>query len=67
MPALVIWGKQDRLIPLSTGDRFAREIHGARSQIIPNCGHEAQIECPGPFNQALLAFLAESQPTSSHK
>ncbi len=59
VPTLVVWGEQDRLIPLAIGKRFAQEIAGARLQIIPNCGHDVQLERPEPLNQALLAFFAE--------
>ncbi len=65
IPTLVVWGEQDRLLPLATGRRFAREIAGARLQIIPNGGHDVQLENAQLFNQALLAFLAEPLPASN--
>lgn len=59
MPVLIIWGEQDRLIPLRLGRRFARDIRGSGLKIIPKCGHVPPFECPDAFNEALLNFLAE--------
>ncbi len=59
MPTLIVWGEQDKLIPPPNGQRFAREIPGAKLHLIPNCGHDAQFECPQPFNLVLLEFLGE--------
>lgn len=63
IPTLVIWGEQDRLIPLATGQRFAREIRGAKLQAIPGCGHDVQLECSDLFIQALLTFLEQAPGT----
>ena len=39
IPTLVVWGQHDRLIPLPLGERFAREIPGARLVVVPDTGH----------------------------
>jgi triacylglycerol lipase len=62
-PTLVLWGSGDRLTPLALGQRFAREIRGARLKVIPACGHMPQFECPAAFNAELLSFLAEPRPS----
>jgi pimeloyl-ACP methyl ester carboxylesterase len=56
-PTLVIWGRDDKLIPLSFGERFHQEIANSRLQIIDNCGHMPQVECPNEFAAAVLQFL----------
>jgi pimeloyl-ACP methyl ester carboxylesterase len=43
---LVIWGKQDGLIPLAHGQRYASRIHGARLEVLDNCGHFPILEQP---------------------
>jgi 2-hydroxy-6-oxonona-2,4-dienedioate hydrolase len=58
-PTLVIWGRDDKLIPLSFGERFHHEIANSRLQVIDNCGHLPQVECPNEFATAVLAFLAQ--------
>jgi pimeloyl-ACP methyl ester carboxylesterase len=40
-PTLVIWGEQDRWIPLAHADRFVAAIPGARKVVVPACGHRA--------------------------
>jgi pimeloyl-ACP methyl ester carboxylesterase len=45
-PTLVLWGRDDKLIPLNFGERFHREIANSRLLIIDNCGHMPQVECP---------------------
>jgi 2-hydroxy-6-oxonona-2,4-dienedioate hydrolase len=60
-PTLVIWGRDDKLIPLSFGKRFHHEIANSRLRIIDNCGHIPQVECPKEFATAVLQFLDESR------
>ncbi|HWP43944.1 MAG TPA: alpha/beta fold hydrolase [Blastocatellia bacterium] len=57
-PTLIIWGRQDGLIPLATGERFKKEIAGSELVIIEQCGHVPQIEKAAEFNAALMRFLA---------
>jgi pimeloyl-ACP methyl ester carboxylesterase len=56
-PALIIWGKQDEIIPVSHADIAAKMIPGARLEIIDNCGHIPMFECPEKFNSLVLDFL----------
>lgn len=58
VPTLIIWGRGDRLVPLSTAQRFNREIKGSRLHVIEKCGHIPQVECPADLNAALLQFLS---------
>ena len=54
---LVVWGRQDELIPLASGEKFRDGIAGARLLVVEHCGHVPQIEKAAEFNQALLEFL----------
>ena len=58
---LIVWGRDDKLIPLSFGERFHNEIGGSRLEIIDNCGHMPQVECSDKFNHALLKFFGDEQ------
>ena len=60
-PTLVLWGREDKLIPLSFGERFHKEIAGSRLRVIDNCGHMPHVECPEKFNDALLQFLGDAE------
>jgi|HubBroStandDraft_1064217.scaffolds.fasta_scaffold03420_6 2-hydroxy-6-oxonona-2,4-dienedioate hydrolase len=56
-PTLVVWGREDALIPLANGKALAEDIPGAESVILDSCGHVPQAECAAPFNAALLKYL----------
>jgi triacylglycerol lipase len=57
VPTLIIWGREDALIPLAQGKMFASEIAGSELVVLDNCGHIPQFECAAPFNGTLLKFL----------
>ena len=57
-PTLIIWGRQDGLVPLAEGERFNKDIAGSKMIVIDQCGHVPNVEKPGEFNAALLKFLA---------
>jgi len=44
MPTLVIWGEQDRVIPVAHAHVWAGAIPGARLEVVPSCGHAPHIE-----------------------
>jgi pimeloyl-ACP methyl ester carboxylesterase len=57
-PTLVIWGREDGLIKLSDGERFQREISGARLVVFEGCGHLPQVEKAAEFNAEVLKFVS---------
>jgi pimeloyl-ACP methyl ester carboxylesterase len=58
-PTLLIWGRQDGLVPLAEGEHFNRDIAGSKLVIFDQCGHVPQVEKAGEFNAAVLKFLSE--------
>jgi pimeloyl-ACP methyl ester carboxylesterase len=60
-PTLILWGRDDKLIPLSFGERFHQEIANSQLRIIDNCGHMPQIECADEFTAAVLQFLSDAK------
>jgi pimeloyl-ACP methyl ester carboxylesterase len=56
---LVVWGRQDELIPLASGEKLRDGIAGAKLLVFEHCGHVPQIEKPAEFNQALLEFIGK--------
>jgi len=58
-PTLVLWGDDDRWIPIAHADRFVAVIPGARKVVIPSCGHVPQEEKPEEVSRLLLDFLRE--------
>ncbi|MCS7282635.1 MAG: alpha/beta hydrolase [Anaerolineae bacterium] len=57
VPVLVVTGDDDRIVPTQQSVRLAGEIPGAQLVVVPECGHVPQEECPGPFLEAVEAFL----------
>ncbi|WP_414551685.1 alpha/beta fold hydrolase [Anabaena sp. CCY 0017] len=58
-PALIIWGKQDRILPVSHAYVAAEALLNNRLHIFDSCGHYPHLECPQEFNATVLEFLAE--------
>jgi triacylglycerol lipase len=56
-PTLVIWGREDKLLPLESGRHVASQIPGARLVVIDDCGHIPAVEKPRAFLGALGGFL----------
>jgi pimeloyl-ACP methyl ester carboxylesterase len=57
-PTLVVWGREDAIIPLEVCDRFVRAIPGATATVLDRCGHMPEMERPEAFVRAVLDFLA---------
>lgn len=58
VPTLVVWGREDRLIPLASGQWFAKTIPGAELVILEGVGHAPMEEAPDETAAAVAAFLA---------
>lgn len=56
-PALVVWGANDRLLPVSLGEQFRNLIPDCRLVVLPKCGHIPMLECPDALHEHLLGFL----------
>ena len=56
-PTLVIWGRNDPVIPLRVGQTLGRDMPNAKLTVLDGCGHRPQTECASAFNTALKQFL----------
>jgi pimeloyl-ACP methyl ester carboxylesterase len=56
-PTLIVWGAEDRLVPVGDATEFEWLIRDSRKLIYPDTGHLAMLERPGRFNADLRAFL----------
>lgn len=57
LPALLVWGGEDELIPPADGRRVAEAMPDATFVEIPGCGHSPMEECPREFLAAVEPFL----------
>lgn len=60
-PALLLWGRDDKVTPIAFGERLAAELPSARLVIYPRCGHFPMLEAMSASNAELDAFLAEEK------
>ena len=56
-PVFVIWGRQDRVLPVSHAEVAGKGIPNVRVQVLDNCGHLPMIERAQDFADSLLGFL----------
>ncbi|MBV2134685.1 alpha/beta fold hydrolase [Pseudomonas sp. MAP12] len=54
---LVIWGSNDRFVPMDTGLRLLAGLPNAELHVFNRCGHWAQWEHADKFNRMVLDFL----------
>jgi pimeloyl-ACP methyl ester carboxylesterase len=57
VPTLIIWGKQDAIVPLNCGELYHRALANSTLHVIDRCGHSPALEKPQEFLQAVRAFL----------
>ena len=59
-PTLIIWGRQDGLLPLADGEKFNKGIKGSEFAVFDNCGHVPQFEKAADFNKRISEFLGKN-------
>lgn len=59
VPTLIIWGRDDKVIPLEIGEMLNRDIPDSRLVIIEGAGHVPQEEKPEETIAAIVKFLKE--------
>jgi pimeloyl-ACP methyl ester carboxylesterase len=58
MPVLVVWGRNDLLVPVGDAERYRRLIgDNARVELVEDTGHTPMLERPSRFNELLQRFL----------
>lgn len=63
IPALVIHGREDQVVPVENGYSLATLLPNMRAVIVSQCGHWVQIEHADLFENQLRLFLADLGPT----
>lgn len=57
VPILIVWGREDRAVPLDRGMKMHEILQGSRFEIIDGAGHVPNSERPDEFNRLALDFL----------
>jgi pimeloyl-ACP methyl ester carboxylesterase len=56
-PALVVWGREDHIIPVECGEQYRRALPNATLTVLDRCGHLPPIEQPDTFARLVIDFL----------
>ncbi|MDI6786396.1 MAG: alpha/beta hydrolase [bacterium] len=56
-PTLIIWGDKDEIIPRDFAYRLHADIERSSLIMIPECGHNPQVEKPKAVSKAILKFI----------
>lgn len=58
-PTLIMWGKEDKIVPVNHADRFHRDIKNSREVIYSPCGHVPMVERPSDVAKDIIQFFKE--------
>jgi pimeloyl-ACP methyl ester carboxylesterase len=58
-PTLIVWGEEDKVIPVRDAGVFEELIPDSRKVLFEDTGHMAMLERPAAFNELLEGFLGE--------
>ena len=56
-PTLVVWGRDDRVVPLECGERYAKALPQARLEVVEGAGHYVEMEQPESLVKLVRAFV----------
>ncbi len=62
MPMLIVWGKQDHVIPVAVGEAMHEDVPQSELEIFDGCGHLAPAQCADRVGPVVKGFLDESAP-----
>ena len=57
VPALVVWGDDDKVVPISAGKRYLESLPDAHLEIVRSCGHAVDMEQPEALAKLVTNFI----------
>ena len=60
-PTLVIWGEQDKVVPIKCGYKLHREILNSRFVVLKDCGHVPPEEKSELFTELVTEFCRDKK------
>jgi len=61
MPVLIVWGAEDRITPLSQGERIHQLVPQSELDVIAGCGHLAPVQCAAQMAPKVVEFVNREQ------
>jgi pimeloyl-ACP methyl ester carboxylesterase len=59
LPTLIVWGRQDAIVPASAAEAYHTSIPGSRLTVLEPCGHHPEIEQTDEFVRLTHTFLSQ--------
>ena len=56
-PSLIVWGRNDEVVPPSAGEVYNASIAGSRLVTLENCGHRIDVERPAELARHVREFF----------
>jgi pimeloyl-ACP methyl ester carboxylesterase len=60
-PALVVWGRDDRVVPLECGERYVKALGRARLEVVEGAGHFVDLERPDELARLVVDFVSQGE------
>jgi pimeloyl-ACP methyl ester carboxylesterase len=60
VPSLVVWGRQDRVVPLECGERYAKALGRATLEVVEGAGHFVEMEKPEALASLVIRFVTQA-------
>ena len=67
MPMLIVWGKQDHIIPVSAGAAIHDAVPQSEFVVVDGCGHLAPGQCAAQVGPVFKGFLDEPSPIGGQR
>ena len=59
-PALIVWGDDDKIVPYSAGQLYARALREARLEMVKSAGHCVDMEQPEALARLVIPFIEQN-------
>jgi len=60
-PTLLLWGREDKILPLDSSLHMLHQMPNAQLHVFPNCGHWCQVEAADAFERQIIDFLQPAE------
>jgi pimeloyl-ACP methyl ester carboxylesterase len=57
LPTLLVWGRQDKMVPISAAESYGKVLKAARLVAFDDCGHRPEVEKSAEFIREVENFL----------
>ncbi len=58
-PTLIVWGAEDRIVPVKQAYRFHQGIARSRLKVLSGVGHSPQLDAPEELSRELVKFFRD--------